>query len=347
MSEKLQKVLARAGLGSRREIETMIQAGRVSVNGTAAKLGNRLDSLSKNICIDGYTVKVAVPSEIMCRVLVYNKPEGELCTRSDPQGRRTVFDRLPRIKGARWVAVGRLDANTSGLMFFTTDGELANRLMHPSCQVQREYMVRVFGKVNEMIIKNLVCGVALEDGKARFEDVVYVGGKGMNHTFYVVITEGRNREVRRMWESQGVTVSRLKRIRYGNLYLNKELPRGGWVELELADVNYLRGLVKMLPELETIITSKTKNHKIHSQKIRRAVYKHAERIDTSEPHKYYSAYRGTQGEQTVAPSNLFQDKLGYGKLNHGQLVQGKRSGCVVNSTKNRLDKSSSGRSRIR
>ena len=195
--------------------------------------------------IDGHKVSVKDSEEVICRVLAYNKPEGELCTRHDPEGRRTVFDRLPKIKGSRWVSVGRLDANTGGLLLFTTDGELANRLMHPSRQVEREYLVRVFGEVNEEMVRNVTSGVELEDGMARFEDVVYAGGEGMNHTFYVMITEGRNREVRRLWESQGVTVSRLKRVRYGDIFLEKALPRGGWVELELKDVNYLREMVDL------------------------------------------------------------------------------------------------------
>lgn len=278
MSEKLQKVLARAGLGSRREIEGMIQNGRVSVNGVTAKLGDRLDDANAHVRVDGHSVSISASNEAVCRVLAYNKPEGELCTRSDPEGRRTVFDRLPRIDGARWVAVGRLDANTSGLLLFTTDGELANRLMHPSRQVQREYMVRVFGDVSEDMVRNLVKGVELEDGTARFEDVVYAGGEGMNHTFYVVITEGRNREVRRLWETQGVTVSRLKRVRYGDIYLTKELPRGGWMELDLKEVNYLREMVELRPESQTMITPEAAKRKTRSQKIRRAVRRHEERV---------------------------------------------------------------------
>ncbi|CZF86588.1 23S rRNA pseudouridine(2605) synthase RluB [Grimontia marina] len=285
MSEKLQKVLARAGLGSRREIEGMIQSGRVSVNGVVAKLGDRLEDLNANVRVDGHHVQISASSEQVCRVLAYNKPEGELCTRSDPEGRRTVFDRLPRLNGARWVAVGRLDANTSGLLLFTTDGELANRLMHPSRQVQREYMVRVFGEVNEEMVRNLVRGVELEDGEARFEDVVYAGGEGSNHTFYVVITEGRNREVRRLWETQGVTVSRLKRVRYGDIYLSKELPRGGWMELELSDVNYLREMVELRAEQETMIDPETKKRKARAQKIRRAVRRYEERVESGETRK--------------------------------------------------------------
>jgi 23S rRNA pseudouridine2605 synthase len=281
MSEKLQKVLARAGHGSRRELEALIKAGRVSVDGAVAKLGERLEDENATVRIDGHTVSLKAPEETVCRVLAYYKPEGELCTRHDPEGRRTVFDRLPKIRGARWISVGRLDANTSGLLLFTTDGELANRLMHPSRQVEREYLVRVFGEVNEHKIRNLVKGVELEDGLARFEDVVYAGGEGMNHTFYVVINEGRNREVRRLWESQDTTVSRLKRVRYGDIFLDKKLPRGGWVELELKQVNYLRELVELKPEKTTMIDqnpTSRKRERSRSQKIRRAVKRHEERV---------------------------------------------------------------------
>lgn len=283
MSEKLQKVLARAGHGSRRELETLIQSGRISVNGQVAKLGERLEDENATVRIDGHIVSVKASQETVCRVLAYYKPEGELCTRHDPEGRRTVFDRLPNIRGARWISVGRLDANTSGLLLFTTDGELANRLMHPSRQVEREYLVRVFGEVNEAKVRNLVQGVELEDGMARFEDVVYAGGEGMNHTFYVVINEGRNREVRRLWESQDTTVSRLKRVRYGDIFLEKSLPRGGWMELDLKQVNYLREMVELKPEKTTMIevgNTSRKRERSRSQKIRRAVKRHEERIST-------------------------------------------------------------------
>ncbi|MGL6258843.1 23S rRNA pseudouridine(2605) synthase RluB [Vibrio sp. WXL103] len=285
MNEKLQKVLARAGHGSRRELEALIKAGRVSVNGIVAKLGERLEDENAVIRIDGHTVSGKAQEEVICRVLAYYKPEGELCTRHDPEGRRTVFDRLPKIRGSRWISVGRLDANTSGLLLFTTDGELANRLMHPSRQVEREYLVRVFGDVNEQKIKSLVRGVELEDGLARFEDVVYAGGEGMNHTFYVVINEGRNREVRRLWESQDCTVSRLKRVRYGDIFLDKKLPRGGWMELSLKDVNYLRDMVELRAEKETMLdlnkdNTSRKRERAKSQKIRRAVKRHEERVSS-------------------------------------------------------------------
>jgi 23S rRNA pseudouridine2605 synthase len=286
MSEKLQKVLARAGHGSRRELEGLIRDGRVSVNGKVAVLGERLEDENAVVRIDGHVVSIKAQNDVICRVLAYYKPEGELCTRHDPEGRRTVFDRLPKIRGSRWISVGRLDANTSGLLLFTTDGELANRLMHPSRQVEREYLVRVFGDITEQKIKHMVNGVTLDDGIARFEDVVYAGGEGVNHTFYVVINEGRNREVRRLWESQDTTVSRLKRVRYGDIFLDKALPKGGWVELTLKDVNYLRSLVDLPLEQRTMTdtikdNTSRKRERSRSQKIRRAVRRHEERITSA------------------------------------------------------------------
>ncbi|MCG3731256.1 23S rRNA pseudouridine(2605) synthase RluB [Vibrio cincinnatiensis] len=303
MSEKLQKVLARAGHGSRRELEALIRAGRVSVNGKVAVLGERLDDENAVVRIDGHAVSAKAQEEVICRVLAYYKPEGELCTRHDPEGRRTVFDRLPKIRGSRWISVGRLDANTSGLLLFTTDGELANRLMHPSRQVEREYLVRVFGEINEEKVRNLVRGVQLEDGLARFEDVVYAGGEGMNHTFYVVINEGRNREVRRLWESQDTTVSRLKRVRYGDIFLDKKLPRGGWMELDLKQVNYLRELVELRPERETMLdqskdNTSRKRERSRSQKIRRAVRRHEERVTTGSTKPQSRTTNGTTTNKT-------------------------------------------------
>lgn len=313
MNEKLQKVLARAGHGSRRELEALIKSGRVSVNGIVAKLGERLEDEHAVVRIDGHVVSVKAQEEVICRVLAYYKPEGELCTRHDPEGRRTVFDRLPKIRGSRWISVGRLDANTSGLLLFTTDGELANRLMHPSRQVEREYLVRVFGEVNEHKVRNLVNGVELEDGLARFEDVVYTGGEGMNHTFYVVINEGRNREVRRLWESQDCTVSRLKRVRYGDIYLDKKLPRGGWMELELKDVNYLRELVELRPEKETMIelnNSSRKRDRARSQKIRRAVKRHEERVSAPKGRSNNAARRKPTKTATPTSGNSKPSKAG-------------------------------------
>ncbi|SFH92425.1 23S rRNA pseudouridine(2605) synthase RluB [Modicisalibacter xianhensis] len=251
-SEKLQKVLARAGLGSRREMETAISAGRVKVNGKVASLGDRVEMRDK-VTFDDRPINLRDVSEVPRRVIMYNKPEGELCTRKDPEGRRTVFDHLPRLKGERWIAIGRLDINTSGLLLFTTDGELANRLMHPSTQIEREYAVRVMGNVKREHVVAMVEGVMLEDGPARFTDVQEFGGEGINTWFHVVIMEGRNREVRRLWESQGLTVSRLKRVRYGNIFLDKRAKAGEWVELsqeEIDDLSTMAGLAtRKVPEL--------------------------------------------------------------------------------------------------
>ncbi|WP_084724252.1 23S rRNA pseudouridine(2605) synthase RluB [Muribacter muris] len=273
--EKLQKILARAGKGSRREIEAIIAEGRVSVDGKIASLGDRVQvNSATKIRLDGHLVSLIPAQKEVCRVLMYYKPEGELCTRSDPEGRATVFDRLPRLTGARWVAVGRLDINTSGLLLFTTDGELANRLMHPSREVEREYSVRVFGEVDEAMLQRLRKGVQLEDGPANFKQIKAVGGTGLNQWFDVTLTEGRNREVRRLWESQGIQVSRLIRIRYGNIKLEKSLPRGGWEEMELAQVNYLRELVGLAAETETKVDVSKNRRRTSSRQIRKAVKQH-------------------------------------------------------------------------
>ena len=243
MDEKLQKVLARAGQGSRREMETRIREGRVQVNGLVATLGDRV-KIEDEIILDGYPVKLTEAGESR-RVIIYNKPEGEVCTRKDPEGRPTVFDRLPKVRGERWIAVGRLDINTSGLLLFTTDGELANRLMHPSTEIDREYLVRVMGVITDENIATLKKGVYLEDGMAKFTDIVDGGGEGINRWFYVCLMEGRNREVRRMWESQGAKVNRLKRVRFGPVFLPSKAKVGRWVEMDEVEVNGLCSLVGM------------------------------------------------------------------------------------------------------
>jgi len=245
-SEKLQKILARTGIGSRRQIEELIREGRVKVNGQLATIGDRATAADK-IEVDGRPVRLEARQE-QTRVLVYNKPEGEICTRSDPEGRPTVFARLPKISGQRWIAVGRLDINTSGMLLFTTDGELANRLMHPSSQVDREYAVRVMGTVDDEMLTRLREGVLLEDGVARFTDITAAGGSGINQWFYVTLLEGKNREVRRLWESQGVAVSRLKRVRFGPLMLPSRIKVGQWEELGEKDVKALYQLVQLTPK---------------------------------------------------------------------------------------------------
>ncbi|WP_133011717.1 23S rRNA pseudouridine(2605) synthase RluB [Marinomonas flavescens] len=257
MDEKLQKVLARAGQGSRREMETRIRDGRVIVNGAVATLGDRV-SVSDIIELDGYPVKLTEAGEGR-RVIIYNKPEGEVCTRKDPEGRPTVFDNLPKLRGERWIAVGRLDINTSGLLLFTTDGELANRLMHPSTEIDREYLVRVMGEVTEENIATLKKGINLDEGIAKFTDIVDGGGEGINRWFYVCLMEGRNREVRRLWESQGVKVNRLKRVRFGPVFLPSKAKVGRWVEMEEVDVNSLCAMVDLKV---SAIAQKTQQQKL-------------------------------------------------------------------------------------
>lgn len=275
--EKIQKVLARSGQGSRREIEAMLTAGRISIDGKLATLGERIDvHAGVKIRIDGRIVNLIHAQKEICRVLMYYKPEGELCTRHDPDGRATVFERLPKLVGSRWIAVGRLDINTSGLLLFTTDGELANRLMHPRHEIEREYSVRLFGQVDDAMLHRLRKGVQLEDGPASFKTIKPMGGEGMNQWFNVTLMEGRNREVRRLWESQGVQVSRLIRIRYGHIKLLKSLPRGGWLEMNLEDVNYLRQLVGLPLETQTKLDLSRKRVRPKTAKIRKAVKRHTE-----------------------------------------------------------------------
>ncbi|MFC5569250.1 pseudouridine synthase [Lysobacter yangpyeongensis] len=248
LEERLHKVLAQAGLGSRRALEQRIADGLVKINGETAQVGQSVTGGDK-IEIDG-KVFVATALTEPARVLMYNKPEGEVTTREDPEGRPTVFESLPMLKGARWIAIGRLDINTTGLLLLTTDGELANALMHPSFEVEREYVCRVRAPegqevVPDNIIDRLARGVALEDGPAKFDEIERIGGSNMPHEsrhdwFRVVVKEGRNREVRRLWESQGCQVSRLKRIRYGKVALPRELLRGQSQELASDKVEALR-----------------------------------------------------------------------------------------------------------
>jgi len=244
--ERIQKLLARTGVGSRREVESWMTAGRLLVNGEVPEPGQKATSADR-FELDGKVLDLSSADEVVRRVLIYNKPEGEVTSRKDPEGRPTVFDRLPRLKDQRWIAIGRLDINTTGLVMFTTDGELANRLMHPSNEIDREYAVRVFGEVDDAMIQRLLDGVLLEDGKASFSDISPAGGKGINQWFHVTLLEGRNREVRRLWESQGVRVSRLKRVRYGPVFLPSRLTLGKWEELDQKAVDTISRTVGLEP----------------------------------------------------------------------------------------------------
>lgn len=233
--ERLQKVLARAGLASRRVLETWITAGRVSVNGRTATLGLRV-SQGDQIRVDKRVVPQSRLFPDRIRVLAYHKPEGVICSRDDPGANPTVFEQLPRLTHGRWIAVGRLDLNTTGVMLFTTDGELAHRLMHPSWSIEREYAVRILGDVKGVALERLSNGVSLDDGVARFDALRYVGGEGANRWYQVVLREGRNREVRRLWESQGLRVSRLIRVRFGPVRLPREARPGRHWELEQQEI---------------------------------------------------------------------------------------------------------------
>ena len=238
MKVRIHKVLADHGIGSRRGIESLIRQKKILVNGQLASIG-QLVSDKDVFEIEGRMVRLSKKDPTNKRILMYNKKVGEISSRKDPDHKKTIFDTLPKLKSGRWVSVGRLDINTSGLILFTNDGSLANQLMHPSSNIEREYVARVHGKVTDEILQNLTNGVKLEDGFAKFTDV-QGGRKGnTNQWFAMVIMEGRTREVRRLWESQGLEISRLKRVRYGNLFLPATLRQGAFKELTKGEINAL------------------------------------------------------------------------------------------------------------
>jgi 23S rRNA pseudouridine2605 synthase len=243
---KLQKTLAHAGLGSRRDMEGLVREGRVTVNGAPATIGARVGPRDV-ILLDGRPIGRSREGGIP-RVLLYYKPEGEIVSRDDPGGRASVFDRLPQPKGAKWLAVGRLDLNTSGLLILTTSGELANRMMHPRYEVEREYAVRVLGRVSPEQQRKLLAGIELGDGVGRCESIRDQGGEGANHWYHVVIREGRNREVRRLFDALGLRVSRLMRVRFGTLTLPRELKRGQYLEMRRGEVGQLLALLGVAAE---------------------------------------------------------------------------------------------------
>lgn len=249
--ERIQKVLARSGLGSRRQIEKAIKMAQIYINGKLVELGQ---TLKEGDVINWKNRKwIIEPQAQNLQILMYNKPLGEICTRKDEKGRPTVFDNLPEMKRQRWINVGRLDINTTGLILFTNDGNFANHLMHPSTKIDREYACRVFGDVDQIKLDNLRKGVELEDGPARFNDIQQAGVGEANQWFHVVLLEGRNREVRRLWESQDLKVSRLKRVRYGGVFLPKKLRMGQHIELTRGEKNILLQDVKYQPkEMEMV-----------------------------------------------------------------------------------------------
>lgn len=248
--ERAQKALSRMGFGSRREIERWIETGHVKINGEVIKIGTKVKE-GDRAEFNGKRIVIRAPKAEV-RVLIYNKPVGEICSRKDAERRKTVFENLPKLTNARWVSIGRLDINTSGLLLFTNNGELANRMMHPSHEIEREYAVRVRGTVTPDKIKQLTKGVELEDGPAHFDDIVEVGGEGSNRWYNVVLREGRNREVRRLWEAVDVTVSRLMRVRYGPVILDKSLRQGKSIDLEQAEVEQMMEAVGLKLDVQGI-----------------------------------------------------------------------------------------------
>ena len=233
-SMRIQKALAQLGVGSRRGIEKAIQENRIEVNNAPAHVGQAVSSKDK-IVFDGKLIRLS-DENLLPKILLYHKPDGEIVSKSDPKNRPSVFDNLPRLKKEKWVAIGRLDFNTSGLLIFTTYGYFANRLMHPRYEIEREYSVRILGELSEIQMKQLTEGILLEDGKARLESIIFEGGEGVNHWYKVTLKEGRNREVRRLFEKLGFTVSRLIRIRFGEIKLPSHLKRGMHIELSQKDV---------------------------------------------------------------------------------------------------------------
>jgi len=240
-THKLQKLLAQAGLGSRREMEELIAAGEVSINGKVAGTGDRAGP-DDTVRVGKRTIHLKF-GERLPRVMLYHKPEGEIVSRDDPQGRPSVFDKLPQLQSSKWISIGRLDFNTSGLLIFTTDGELANRLMHPRFEVEREYAVRIMGRLSSEQMVQLTTGIELEDGLAKFDQLADQGGEGSNHWYRVILKEGKNREVRRMFEVVGMMVSRLTRVRFGPINLPPRLKRGKSMELDEVQVQRLLKLV--------------------------------------------------------------------------------------------------------
>lgn len=241
--QRIQKVLAQLGLGSRRKVESWIVEGRIKVDGTVAVLGDQIDHQSV-VELDGQRITLSESEEQTLQVLLYHKPVGEVCTRSDTHGRAIVYDKLPKLDAGRWIGIGRLDINTTGLLLFTNDGELANQLMHPRNQVVREYMVRVLGRITNEMLTRLQLGVELEDGVAKLKIIKSTQSEGINQWFHVAVREGRNRIIRRLWESQNVSISRLIRVGYGSIKLPKDLKPGQSKLLTAKQIKSLQNLAR-------------------------------------------------------------------------------------------------------
>ena len=310
VEERLHKVLANAGLGSRRMLEERIATGEVLVNGAPAQTGSSVHA-GDRVELDRKQFVVATEQRDDAEVLVYHKPEGELTTRDDPEGRPTVFEHLPHLRGSRWISVGRLDTNTTGLLLLTTDGELANALMHPRGGVEREYLCRVHGEVPDETLERLKAGVQLDDGPARFDQIAIVSRGGSHSWFRVVLREGRNREVRRLWDSQGFLVSRLKRIRYGNVELPRHLRPGQSEPLPTEAVRALRELVGAGPAQPTL----TLKPVLHQRRASRTVTE--VRPADSAPKAWTGVHHGEARELTAFDRVRPDDSPGRGKRRRG------------------------------
>ncbi|NOY67577.1 MAG: pseudouridine synthase [Gammaproteobacteria bacterium] len=244
MSERIQKVLSRLGVGSRRQIESWIREGKIQINKKPAQLGDHID-ITDRVYVSGKKINLEDMASVERRVIMYYKNEGEICSRNDPEHKDSVFDHLPKLDNGRWISIGRLDLNTCGLLLFSTDGELANRLMHPSFEIEREYASRVLGEVPQQALDNMLSGVECEDDILKFDTITDAGGTGANHWYHVTLHQGRYREVRRLWESQDIKVSRLKRVRYGTISLPRTLRQGTWEELNIKQINTLLDITGM------------------------------------------------------------------------------------------------------
>jgi 23S rRNA pseudouridine2605 synthase len=302
--ERIQKVLSRGGLGSRREIERWIEKKRFTVNGEVITLGHALKS-GDHLELNGRTVNWEKFTQQPTQVLIYNKPVGEVVTRNDPEKRPIIFTQLPKLAVGRWIAVGRLDINTSGLLLVTNNGELANRLMHPSTQIEREYAVRILGEVSDEAIEQLRTGVELEDGVAKFDDIQFFAGEGANKWYHVVVSEGRNRLVRRLWEAQQVVVSRLMRVRYGPIMLPERLRAGITYNLNHTELATLMEFVGLTPEKPTpesrLLAEETKS----STAKRESTYKGNR---PEKPSKNNWTYKGDAQEQAAPKKPGFKGK---------------------------------------
>jgi len=301
MNDKLQKLLAHAGYGSRREIETWISDGRITVNGKRAKLGDRADA-SDRVLIDGKMAHLTVQQTETIKALIYHKPEGEICSRNDPQGRPTIFENLPGIPGGRWVSVGRLDINTSGLILLTNNGELANKLMHPSTGLEREYLVRIRGQASPETISKLTReGVDIDGKPAKFDSVVSadMSEEGTNHWYRVVIREGRYREVRKLWDAVGHTVSRLKRIRYGTIRLTRDIKRGQHSKIAPMQLEKLVNSVDLQDQFGgQLYSSRSASAKPAARSKKKSGFKPRENTKRASPSRGKPRSSDVQGEKT-------------------------------------------------